>query len=595
MQSSPPAELETVQAVDALNQRAHQLRHSDARAALALCRRAHDLALRLDYQRGLAYSLLRTSVCQAILGDDPDDCLAALQQAISLMRSLGDQRGEAEALNHQGNLHLDRQAHEAALHCYQQALRLRQAVGDRAAESTTLNNIALVHRDTGQFAEALEHLLQSRQLGEAAGDAGATAYALTNLAVLLAEMGEQPAAQTHFDRALALVRQTPDRALECTVLIGLGRLLNDAGEPQQALPHLRTAFDLAQRTGNVGDLALALLALGLVQQAMGQTAAAAPLLADALDLAQRRGDRGLAAQVLLAQARTPMAGDDPTAALQLLRQALAHAEAAQALPLIGTTHGCLSQAHESLGDLAAALQHFRAYHACTQRLQDQPSQRRIRALMNQQDLARVQHDALAERARNAELAQALADAQRAEQHHSQLLAELQAQAGLLQQLAREDGLTGLANRRWLDLQLQREVQRAQRFGHPLAVAMIDIDHFKAINDGFSHAAGDAALRVVARLLADGCRSSDVAGRYGGEEFVLILVETPADQAQGLGDKLRQRIASHDWAAVLAGLPPLTVSIGVAGLGADDDAASLLARADLQLYRAKRDGRNRVCG
>jgi diguanylate cyclase (GGDEF)-like protein len=107
--------------------------------------------------------------------------------------------------------------------------------------------------------------------------------------------------------------------------------------------------------------------------------------------------------------------------------------------------------------------------------------------------------------------------------------------------------------------------------------------------------GDAALRTVARLLRDGCRGSDVVGRYGGEEFLLILVETTPAQARTLCDKLRQRIARHDWAALHSGLGPLTVSIGLAGLDGDGPVDELLACADRQLYRAKHGGRDRVCG
>ena len=91
-------------------------------------------------------------------------------------------------------------------------------------------------------------------------------------------------------------------------------------------------------------------------------------------------------------------------------------------------------------------------------------------------------------------------------------------------LAREDGLTGIANRRWLDITLTKEFERAERFHHPLSVAMIDLDDFKMVNDRFSHLIGDEVLRRTAQLLRDRCRSVDLAGRYGGEEFLLILVE-----------------------------------------------------------------------
>lgn len=580
--------------VDELNRRAHQLQLTDARAALALCQRAQAMALRLDYQHGLAHSLLRLSVCQSILEGSAGGEHATLQQAMALMRSLGDQAGQAEVLNHQGNLALDQHDHGRALACFQASLDLRRAVGDRAREAASLNNIALALRHAGQLADALERLQQSLQLAESEGDARAMAYALSNMGAVLAQVGEQPAAHASLDRALTLVRETTDRALECSVLLGLGRLAHEAGDPEQALVLLRTAFDLAQGTGNLGDLAESLLALGLLHQSVGQPEVAAPMLEEALVLGLRKGDPRLAAQVLLAQAHLQVGPPGVPAALALLSQALAQAERAKAEPLIAQAHERLSAAHEALGDLAAALRHYRAFHVSVERLRQQASQRRVRALLNRQEVDRAERDVQAERARNASLADALAHARQAEQDRDQILAELQAQTTLLAQLAREDGLTGLANRRWLDLQLQREVERARRFGHALSVVMVDIDHFKAVNDQFSHAVGDAALRAVARVLRDGCRSSDVAGRYGGEEFMLILVETPAEQALVLCDKLRQQLQQQDWPALHPRLARLTVSMGVAALLHDEPVEALLARTDRQLYRAKHGGRNQVC-
>jgi diguanylate cyclase (GGDEF)-like protein len=301
------------------------------------------------------------------------------------------------------------------------------------------------------------------------------------------------------------------------------------------------------------------------------------------------------AEALVGQAEGALALGQPGSALPLLAQALQLAEQARAQPVCALAHEALSRAHEAAGDLAAALHHHRAFHACERQRFNPPGQRRLRQFLQQQALASAHHDVQAERQRSAELAQALEEARRAEQSRSELLAELQAQAELLQQLARVDGLTGVANRRWLDLQLLRETERAHRFGHPLAVAMVDVDHFKAVNDGLSHAVGDAVLRQLAGLLRSGCRASDVVGRYGGEEFVLILVETTQAQALEACEKLRERVAAHAWGAVHPALPGLSVSIGVAGFDADAPQDNLLERADQALYRAKNGGRNRVCG
>jgi diguanylate cyclase (GGDEF)-like protein len=158
--------------------------------------------------------------------------------------------------------------------------------------------------------------------------------------------------------------------------------------------------------------------------------------------------------------------------------------------------------------------------------------------------------------------------------------------------ATRDGLTGLLNRRELDVQAEAAVRLAQRHDRPLSVLLADIDHFKQINDTYGHAAGDEVLREVARRVTASCRLSDVLGRYGGEEFLLILPETHADEAVTTGDKLRRILADEP---VLFGQLEISVttSVGAASWGASMIAASLIDAADQALYRAKSLGRNRT--
>jgi diguanylate cyclase (GGDEF)-like protein len=179
-------------------------------------------------------------------------------------------------------------------------------------------------------------------------------------------------------------------------------------------------------------------------------------------------------------------------------------------------------------------------------------------------------------------------------HDRQTLAQQAALQALNQQLAEQalrDPLTGCANRRALLQRLDEELQRRRRVAHPLSVAMIDIDHFKSVNDRFGHAVGDQALRHVAATLQAGLRGSDLLARVGGEEFVLMLVDTPQPAALALLERLRAGLA----AAPLPSMDEaLTASMGLAEAQADDDCDSLLARADAGLYAAKAGGRNRVC-
>ena len=159
-----------------------------------------------------------------------------------------------------------------------------------------------------------------------------------------------------------------------------------------------------------------------------------------------------------------------------------------------------------------------------------------------------------------------------------------------------DPLTGLANRRRFDEALATETLRARRAGKPMALAMIDVDHFKKFNDLYGHQGGDDTLRQVAAVMAAHARRpSDLIARYGGEEIAMILPETPIDDALRILDAIRADIETRQLPHAGAPLGHVSVSIGIAALNAPlpDAAAVLIAAADQALYRAKDGGRNRV--
>jgi two-component system, cell cycle response regulator len=163
------------------------------------------------------------------------------------------------------------------------------------------------------------------------------------------------------------------------------------------------------------------------------------------------------------------------------------------------------------------------------------------------------------------------------------------------EMAITDALTGLFNRRYMETHLGTLVEQAASRGKPIAVLILDIDYFKAINDTHGHDAGDDVLREFALRIRKSIRNIDLACRYGGEEFVIVMPETDMTVAGMVAERIRRRIASEPF-AIQQGARSLevTISIGLAALGApSDNAAAILKRADQALYRAKRDGRNRV--
>jgi len=162
------------------------------------------------------------------------------------------------------------------------------------------------------------------------------------------------------------------------------------------------------------------------------------------------------------------------------------------------------------------------------------------------------------------------------------------------EMAVTDQLTGLNNRRFVMNQLRGMVQRSAQGGAQVAVMMLDIDHFKRINDGFGHDAGDDVLRVFARRLGESLRPGDIAARFGGEEFVVVMPATTGDAACVVAERVRRSVAALPILVHQGRVPVnVTVSIGVAAAGEGDTVEGVLKRADMAVYAAKQDGRNRV--
>jgi diguanylate cyclase (GGDEF)-like protein len=176
-------------------------------------------------------------------------------------------------------------------------------------------------------------------------------------------------------------------------------------------------------------------------------------------------------------------------------------------------------------------------------------------------------------------------------------ASLRETSAELERLAKVDPLTGVLNRRALFERLGAEFRRSLRYGRSLTVMMIDIDHFKSLNDRYGHAIGDDVLAACARTMASNLRESDVIGRYGGEEFAVILPETSLADGAFVAEKLRIAVERLVIDSPDGGASPIrtTISVGVAGIPdpATPDEQALLNRADQAMYAAKRSGRNRI--
>jgi diguanylate cyclase (GGDEF)-like protein len=169
---------------------------------------------------------------------------------------------------------------------------------------------------------------------------------------------------------------------------------------------------------------------------------------------------------------------------------------------------------------------------------------------------------------------------------------------VLAEVSARDSLTGLYNRWYVMEKIESEMNRSLRHGSPVALLMLDIDHFKHINDSFGHAAGDAVLKSFGQVLRESCRVYDVPGRYGGEEFCIVLPETRIGNTTAVAERIRQRLAESRFDVGGDRVATITASMGIAGMDSVADeglvsSTALIERADRALYSAKHRGRDRI--
>jgi diguanylate cyclase (GGDEF)-like protein len=454
------------------------------------------------------------------------------------------------------------------------------------ARALSLAGAALVK--LGDAEEALAHIDEATQVVAAVDDPVVKARVWTN-------MGVVQEALRHFDKAVAAsetalqfvgeLHPSLKRRIEANLL--LFRIQASTQQCQRA-PSARSRAELlehCERVRREADAAtdpqvVASLhaVLGEALLALGDVPGARAALSSGLETARSVHHHAEECPMLVSLAAVESASGHRKRAEQLLVQAMTIAKDRGLPEAEATCHRRLSEHHQREGDFRQALLHFQAFHDVHFRWMEAKVATRSLVLDMKLEAKRAQLEAEIFRLK----------VQRLEEDKHQL----EVRAELLHRNAHEDPLTGLANRRGFDHRMAL-LHRPGAEDRVLTLALADIDHFKQVNDRFSHSVGDKVLQAVAALMQKHCRPSDVVARFGGEEFVLALVDADVSNAEAACERLREAIASHDWASLHPQLS-VTLSFGVAPLEPAGDLQLALQRADQALYRSKAMGRNRVC-
>jgi diguanylate cyclase (GGDEF)-like protein len=513
-----------------LNEISEQLHERDAARGAAMAREAIDLARAIHDLPGEAQALYCLGRNLYSQADYPA-VFETQDRALAIYRRLGSGEGEARCCNLLGIAHRKLSDYGLALEMYETALKGFRAAGDVRWQARVLSNIGNVEIQLGDYAAALELFEQALDLRRQAGDHEGAGFDLNN------------AACAHVRQALQ------HRAI--------GDVTSCRVEAESALRQVERALAIARASGYTRLQAFCLQTMGEAYQAMALPEVALRMADQFLELARACGDRWIEAHGLACLGELHHQLGQHAGAVPVLQQSLDLFETLGSRDEMARVLRILSQAHESTANLGEALQCLRRAGAIEQRLKGEQSEQRARAISARRRLEQATQEA--ERYRR---------------------------------LALEDSLTGLANRRQLDERLASLLRDARVRGTALTVALADVDHFKGINDRFSHAVGDEVLRCVGEVLRAHCRLGDVAGRFGGEEFMLIFRNLDMRAAAEACERVRRAVESWDWRSIHPQLR-VTLSLGLATSTSFAHPQGLLDAADHWLYEAKHHGRNQV--
>jgi len=545
----------------------------------------------------------RLALCDYYSERDLDKARDMLARATAQLPLAGRGGLRAGVHNCEGEIHEAAGEYSKAMSAFELAVSAAEATGDEEMLANALYLRGWLRGVQGDYALGLLDLRRSVTLYEKGDFPEHSRTAVNGIATIYNRMGDYAQAQRYFEQAAKAQLAAGMQREAMVTLYNLGRSREHLGQWDSAQAAYLQAMQLARGIGYARGEAYVQRGLASVHNARGEWSQAVERLAEAETLAAGMPDARLQAQLALVRGIALRGMKRPAESIAALNQALATFGKAEALAELAATHAALAAAQADLTDWRAAYENQRLLKEVTDRLHARQLDQRFMTLKVEFDTAaRETENALLLREKAATV-EALEQQKRAGQLQIiavTLAALLAVMLGLLswrhrrtsqtmQTLAMTDELTGLPNRRAVLAQLGQLLAT----GNDCAVLILDIDHFKTINDQHGHLVGDEVLRAVAGGVANALRRPMVGGRLGGEEFLLLLPDMDLDEAVRVGEQVRSAVAEIDTSRWFSGRP-LSVSAGVAiahpGPGGVADA---LRRADEALYEAKAAGRNRV--
>jgi len=535
--------------IEALNERAWKLEGIEPQEGIRLSKEAYKLSTggkyRVNvYKKGIADSLFN----QAHFNLDCGDFQLALSQsleALSIYTDLKDSVRQTKALCNLGAIYLSLNEYNKSMSTLLKALEIARHLDDGIPLGEILMTMGMVYLFTGDSSQAILEFKRSLQIFSTGNQSKLLAYVYCNMAAAYKSEGEFDIFKQYLDRCEKLASQLGSDLLTIDILRQKGQYELQMGDLDKAHEYFQSSLELAELHGYQADEVASSLWMSDVYFQWGKLDESSALLETALNKSKKN---------------------------RFIQGSL-HA------------HQKLAQIFEQLKDYQQAYDHLKAYLDLEQKLNAEKNELKYKSLETVYRTQSLQTEARIIQNKNDQLEKEITERRWAEE-------ALRQSEEKYRRLANLDPLTGLNNRRYFYTLALNEFKRIKRYFHPLTVMMVDIDHFKKINDQLGHLAGDQILKMVARQLETFLREVDILGRFGGEEFVVLMPETTMEQSISVANRLL-RLFTDARFEVHEKIVQVTVSIGIAPYEEGVPIDRLVDRADKAMHLAKKGGRNRI--
>ena len=548
----------------------------------------------------------RSVYCGSLRWKDAEQGLAYADEALRRARDARDVASEARSMLCRAVYLMQTSGSKRGLPEVDKVVALLQDTQEQQLLAESLETRGDIQSLLGEQAKAMLDFQRARAAYRGAGIDREVEPLMLSMAVAYRRMGDWPQAERYFRQAVARMEERRDWEGMATNLIQLGFLHGESGSPEKAKAAFRQAIEVAGKLQNRYSLNAARLGLAEVQIALGDPKAALASLELARAGFAAEQDHASDDMLLLLTGQALARQGQHIGAMERYRQALPLIERNGNERYLAMLYKAQAASEEALGWTAPALADYKRYNELQMKLQGKMRLEQGRLLEYEYEIRRREFENRQLRAQAEARQQQLAAGERVRQWQAAALALGALLVGILgwlawrqreksramHTLAMQDPLTGAASRIGIEDEAARALAQARDDGKPLSLVMLDLDHFKSVNDRYGHAAGDTVLRAAVEAWEGQLRGRDPLGRVGGEEFVVVCPDTTEEQAGVVAGRLLEATRGLRFPKIDPELR-VSVSIGIAQCRRDEGRDSLLDRADAALYRAKQRGRDRA--